>query len=378
VVAAFKAKVRSTFDELAGTLKGLEAERGALEEALKAAEERAAVAEEALDQGASQADEQLQDMNDRVRSLTGEHEALGTAFDDARSQAERFESRALELEDEVGRLRESLATSVDGAQAEELRQQLEELESERAVGLADLDELKLAMEERDRRIAELEIIAESAQEGAAADAAELSRTEGRLREELDALRPELEQLRVENELAVEDAADAAQRVAELETELAELRESASDDERAAERSELVQLRADVDAKTSELDSAIAENAELRTTVEALQMAGGDAPSAPTAAPAGIEPGEVVALCDRMNDVVSNWKNNFMHLGNFLLDVRNASDLLRAGGGDTTAALEELEASGTAEEMQDLLQRCEDDSRTLKKDLLGFKDEVRGR
>ena len=79
------------------------------------------------------------------------------------------------------------------------------------------------------------------------------------------------------------------------------------------------------------------------------------------------------LIDRINDVVSNWKNNFMHISNFLLDVRNGLETLKQEGADIGGSIEEMEASGTAEEMQDLMQRCEDDSRDLKRELRAYRN-----
>ena len=367
----FKTKARKTFNELAETLKSLEGDKNAAEKEL--ASVKAAYAE-ATDTG-DDAAQRIADLRIQVDSLTGEHATLTQSLGETAARAEAAEERSSTLEGDLESFRADSEGALPPAEAEALKGELEELKTEHDAVRSELDETKVALGEAEKRIDDLQGVAEAAEEGLGSEVARLKEETGTLEERAATAEKLANDVQGQVETAETAAREAQEALAEMLAQIAVLRQAgdAAVGDVEAEREEARKLQGDLEAAQAKVE-------ELEGTVEALRLAtngagaAGDAEADPdaTGTTRAAPSGDVQELIDRINDVVSNWKNNFMHISNFLLDVRNGLDMLKQDGADVSGIVEEMEASGTAEEMQELMQRCEDDSRTLKKDLRGFR------
>ena len=360
---SFKAKARKTFEELGATLKTLDAEKTAAQRELESLKASFADASASGDD----ATQKIADLRIQVDTLTGGHEALGRSLDEASGRADAAEERSAALETDLESLRADADGALSASDAEALKGELDELKTEHDGATADLEETKAALAEAENQLNELQGVAEAAEEGLGAELSRLKGESVALEERASAAEGLANDVQGKLETAEAEATAAKEALAEMEAEIGILRKAgdAAMGDVEAERGEARKVQAD-------LESAQAKVEELEGTVEALRMATGGEGAAP-AADGEAPPAEVTDLIERINDVVSNWKNNFMHISNFLLDVRNGLDMLKQDNADVAGVVEEMQASGTAEEMQDLMQRCEDESRELKKDLRGFRE-----
>lgn len=380
----FKARARATFDELGKTLKSLEKEKTAAQKQLASVKAAYAEAAESGDDAA----QKIADLRQQVDALTGDHSELSGALQETSARAEAAEERSTTLQGELETFKAETAGALPPSEAEALQGELDELKTEHDAVQSELTETKAALSEAERRIDDLQGVAEAAEQGLGTEVEQLKEESGALEERAAAAEALANELQGRIEATQTAAKEAQEALAEMEAEVSVLRQAgdAAMGDVESEREEARKLQADLEAATTKVE-------ELESTVEALRLAAESGGAAATSAAGGADQettgntraakdddtgpraelaGDVQALIDRINDVVSNWKNNFMHISNFLLDVRNGLDMLKQDGADVTGVVEEMEASGSAGEMQELMQRCEDDSRALKKDLRAFR------
>jgi DNA repair exonuclease SbcCD ATPase subunit len=324
-------------EESAGQLADLEQQLAA-----RPSEQRLTELEEArllLERQVASLEEELTRLELELRESTKAQRRAQTELEELRTERDGLEGQLAELRplaDELKALRAQhrqlaaeLAARPGGEEVGAVRQQLAEAEEHQADLTAQLERLQTKLSSREEELAELRSTSAVAQEGLGAEVARLKELEIALTEEGDRLR----------------------------AELAALREQAS---------------TPAGPDPAELTALQEQLAAAQAEVASLQAA---AASSGEAAVGGEDASQVVTLLGEINDIVSGWRNSFMQVGNYLLDLQNGLDTLRsADSADARqGAVADIEKAGNIEEMQELLRACEDDARRLKREMVKYRD-----
>ena len=332
----------SELEHLLQTREDLEAKAARLEDELSS-----------MEASAGEKGKMLRDLRLELEELGGKRDGLDKEMEEIEEEVRRlgpFESRCRELEEE-------LASRPTPEELDEARSRLEELDESQAGVDAEIDILGAKLRSREEDLAELRATSSAAQDSLGSEVSRLKEEENRLGEEVSRLQQLLDDIE-------ETRRPMAQRLEELATTVEEQHGTIEALRAAAEAGEEgTKLHA-------KLEEARQELADLRKA-RAKDRAG---PAAPEGA--GDETLERVReLFQNINDVVSGWKNSFMHVGNYLLDLQNGVDLMRAAAGpqQQEVALKEIEQAGSIEEVQDILRSCEDDSRRIKREMIRYRD-----
>ncbi len=355
-------------DELRGLLdeRPLPEDLAAKAQQVLLLEERLAGLEEEL----GQRDQDLRGELKKARNQREELDAARAAQAELEAELEAArgaQQRVARLEGELQALREELELRPQATDLEALRAQLAEAEELHGQTEADLDTLRNKLRSRDEDLAQLR--SQAGDVGVlGGEVAELKAQNERLRAELTAASADLEQADQARAELQTLLGEVQRRVAEQSVELEELRAGG-----AAGGVDPSALR-ELEAALAQAQGQIAAQAEQAAALEARLAAGGGAAPAGDTDVAGLR-----ELLQKVNDTVSGWRNNFMYVGNYLLDLQNGLALLRGAGAPEQqgAALKEIETAGNIEEMQELLRACEDDSRRIKREMLRFRDFLDG-
>ena len=434
----FKTKARQTFQSLAEEIGGLEEEvetaqaqleasrqaeqelqgqvaalQQELSEARRADEREQAELQAELDDLRQQAEAKVQALRQRIAGLEAE---LAELQEERERESGHVQERVEELRrkrdhdlQRIGELEKQLAVRPSADQVDQLLQgrsqlestisQLEEQLTQQELQARDdaknlrratmeLEEAQAERERLSRKLAELQHKLDEAEaekgrqaelrQEAGAESAELQATLDELRARLASREEELEELRTTSAAAQEGLGEEVARLKEVEIRV---------NEELARLQDLLQAReaaaAVLERKVAEL-SAVTE--EQTATIEALRQAGAAGAGQAAAEPGGaagaggdkaLEP--LRALFMDINDVVSTWRNSFMQVGNYLLDLQNALEVMRQA--DTAeklrAALGDVERAGSISCTSSMLRGCEDDARRIKREMIRYRDLLNG-
>lgn len=300
-----------------------------------------------LEEELTQQELQNRESTKSLRRISGELEEAKLQQERLGQQLAGIRQRLEETEAEKGRLAEML--------------RMQQTDDVRAALQTELDVLRAKLASREEDLQELRTTAAAAQDGLGMELARLKEEEIRLHEERQQLEEQLQQSQESLHAQEYRASELQQLLEEQASTIEALQQVADRGQGPAELAELQQ----------HLASAQQELAQLRQQAASSASEGGAGNEGALA--------QLRGLFMDVNDVVSGWRNSFMQVGNFLLDLQNGLEALRLADNPDKqrAALGDIERAGNIEEAQETLRGCEDDARRIKREMIRYRELLHG-